>query len=54
MPDYYEMPLSLQEYSEKMGNPTEEHHGSVGHREEGQEASASGRGNGSTERKGAH
>jgi molybdopterin-containing oxidoreductase family iron-sulfur binding subunit len=27
MPDYYEMPLSLQEYSAKMGNPLEPHGG---------------------------
>lgn len=26
MPDHYDMPLSLMEYTEKMGNPMEEHH----------------------------
>ena len=29
MPDYYDMPLSTQEYSESMGDPFSDHHGSA-------------------------
>jgi len=47
MPDYYESPLSLQEYESKMGNPFE-HHG-AGH-EAGHEAAPAGH----AAEKGAH
>jgi len=49
MPDYYDMPLSLKEYSEKMGNPMEEHHasGNTDHSQESHDETHS-------EMKGAH
>jgi hypothetical protein len=37
MPDYYEAPLSFQEYTQKMGDPFKHHH------EEGAAGSATGK-----------
>jgi len=40
MPDYHTMPLSTLEYTENMGSPFEEHHGSASSHAEGETAGA--------------
>lgn len=49
MPDYYEYPMSMDEYKDQMGSPFESHHSGAGAHSENNHAPAHG-----TEKKGAH